>query len=160
MGSFRREKVAGVVQEIVTSAIARKINDPRVSPLTTVTRVKVTGDMLIVTVYLTVPGDEKAEKKSVAGMKHAAAFVQRMLAAELGMRLCPELRFEADEELKRTQHTLALINENRRTRPDLFPEDEILQPKVDGEAEVGEEVGEDDEIGEEAASDIEHRSEE
>ena len=154
MGSFRREKVAGVVQEIVTSAIARKINDPRVSPLTTVTRVKVTGDMLIVTVYLTVPGDEKAEKKSVAGMKHAAAFVQRMLAAELGMRLCPELRFEADEELKKTQYTLGLINENRRARPDLFPEDEILKPKIDGE------FGEDGAIDEEAASDIEHRSEE
>lgn len=154
MGSFRREKVAGVVQEIVTSAIARKINDPRVSPMTTVTRVKVSGDLLIATVYLTVPGDEKSERKSVQGMQHAAPFVQRMLAQELGMRLCPELRFEADDELKRVQHTLGLINENRRTRPDLFPEDEILKPKTDGPVEA------DEAIGEEATSNPEHRSEE
>lgn len=110
-----------MVQEIVSEAIARRISDPRVSPLTTVTRVKISGDLLIATVYLTVAGDEGSERRSVDGMRHAAGYVQRMLAEQLGMRHCPELRFEVDESLKKVKHTLDLIRENRESRPDLFP---------------------------------------
>jgi len=118
---YRRERVAALVREVVGEAIARRISDPRVSPLTTVTRVKVSGDLLNATVYLTVAGDETSERRSVDGMRHAAGYVQRMLAQQLGMRHCPELRFEVDEGLKKVKHTLDLIRENRESRPDLFP---------------------------------------
>lgn len=125
MKSFRKERIAGLVQEIVTDAIARKISDPRVSPLTTVTRVKMTGDLLVATVYLTVAGDDDvAERTTVRAMQHAAAFVRGMLAKELGMRSCPEVRFEADEQLKKVKHVMGLIGENRRNRPDLYDTDE------------------------------------
>jgi len=138
MKSFRKERVATLVREIVTEAIARKISDPRVSPLTTVTRVKMTGDLLIATVYLTVAGDDTtAERTTVRAMQHAAPFFRGMLAKELGMRVCPEIRFEADEQLKKVKHTLGLIGENRRTRPDLYPEDEPLAATGDEEVVKG-----------------------
>lgn len=128
MGAYRKEKVAGAIQEIVSTAIARRLNDPRVSPLTTVTRVRVTGDLLVATVYLSVPGDEPAERKTLAGMQHAGGFLRRLLAQELDMRQCPELRFEIDEGLKKVKHTLELMSENRRNRPDLFPPETCDRP--------------------------------
>ncbi len=131
MKPYRKEKVASVIQEIVTEAIARKISDPRVSPLTTVTRVKVSGDLLAATVYLTVSGDEAAERRTVEAMQHAAGYVKRMLAQELGIRQCPDLRFEADESLKKIKHTLDLLRENRKTRPDLFPPEDWDKEEAD-----------------------------
>jgi ribosome-binding factor A len=128
MRPYRKEKVARVVQEIVSEAIVRRISDPRVSPLTTITRVKVSGDLLVATVFLTVSGDEAAERRTVEAMRHATGYVRQMLAQELGMRQCPELRFEADESLKKIKQTLGLLAENRRTRPDLYPPDELEKP--------------------------------
>lgn len=151
MRPFRKEKVESVIREIVSDAIVRKLNDPRVSTLTTVTRVKVSGDLLMATIYLTVPGDEAAERKTMRAMQHATAFLQRMVAHELSIRLCPELHFELDEGLKKVQHTLDLINQNRRNRPELFPEDDLIKPgeAQDAEAEDGEDP-----------SEVERRSEE
>ena len=128
MRPYRKEKVASVVQEIVSETIVRRLSDPRVSPLTTVTRVKVSGDLLVATVYLTVTGDEGAESRTVQAMRHAAGYIQRMVASELDMRQCPELRFEIDETLKKVKRTLDLLRENRRTRPDLFPSEDGATP--------------------------------
>ncbi len=132
MRPYRKERVASLVQEVVSDAIARRISDPRVSPLTTVTRVKVSGDLLIATVYLAVSGDEGAEGLTLQALQHAAGYIQRMVAQELDMRQCPELRFEIDKTLKKVKHTLELLRENRRTRPDLFPPEEWDKPSAPG----------------------------
>ncbi len=124
MRPYRVERVASLVREVVSEAIARRISDPRVSPLTTITRVKVSGDLLTATVYLTVTADPVAERLSVTALQHATGFIQRLVAKELELRQCPELRFAVDEELKKVQHTMDLLRENRKNRPDLFPKEE------------------------------------
>ncbi len=124
MRPYRKEKVASVVQHVVGEAIAHRLHDPRVAPLTTVTRVEMTGDLLIAKVYLTVQGDEAVERRTLAGIQHAAGYIQRMLASELPLRHCPELRFEVDESIKQVRRTMELLAENRRREPELYePED-------------------------------------
>ncbi len=118
MRPYRKEKVASVVREIISDAIAHRMNDPRVAPLTTVSRVRVAGDLTVATVYLTIPGDEAEERRTMAAIHHAAGFLQRMLAGRLDIRQCPELRFKVDEAAKRARETIRLIEENRRNRPD------------------------------------------
>ena len=119
MRGYRKERVASLVHEIVSEAILRRINDPRVSPLTTVTRVQISGDLTIATVYLAVCDDPAVERRTVTALQHAGGFIQRMVAKGLDMRQCPELRFEVDEQLKKVKHTLQLLDENRRNLPDL-----------------------------------------
>ena len=119
MRAYRKERVASRIHEIISEAILQRINDPRVSPLTTVTRVQVTGDLLIATVFLSVSGDAADERRTITALRHAGGFLQRMVAGELEMRQCPELRFEADEHLKRVRYTLQLLEENRRNLPAL-----------------------------------------
>ena len=121
MRPHRKERIASVVREIVSDAIARRLNDPRVAPLTTVSRVTVTGDLSVATVYLTVVGDAAAETRTLAALQHAAGFVQRMVAHEVRIRQCPELRFEIDEAAKRVRETMRLLEENRRREPQLYP---------------------------------------
>lgn len=119
MRGYRKERVASLVHEIVSEAILRRINDPRVSPLTTVTRVQISGDLTIATVYLAVCDDSAVERRTITALRHAGGFIQRMVAKGLDMRQCPELRFEVDEQLKKVKHTLQLLDENRRNLPDL-----------------------------------------
>lgn len=117
---FRKERVAGAIHEIVSDAITRKINDPRLAPLTTVSRVIVSGDLMVATVYLTVVGGETLERRSLAAMQHAKGFVQHLVAQNIDLRQCPEIRFELDEVAKKVRETMLILDENRRREPHLF----------------------------------------
>jgi ribosome-binding factor A len=128
MKPFRKDRIARLVTKIVGETIAHHINDPRVDPLTTVTRVEVTGDLLMARVFLSVPGKEAAERRTLAGIRSAAGFIQRTLARELTIRQCPELRFEIDEQVKRVRRTMELLAENRRHDPTLATETEPDEP--------------------------------
>ena len=138
MRPYRKERVESVVREIVSEAIAHRMNDPRVAPLTTVSRVRITGDLTIATVYLTVQGDAQAERRTMAAMQHAAGFLQRMVARQLDIRQCPELRFEVDEAVKRVRETMRLLDENRRSRPEESESDDQLAATRDDVGDGGE----------------------
>ena len=124
MRPYRKEKLASLVRQIVSEAIVHRLHDPRVAPLTTVTRVEMTGDLLIARVFLSVPGDDAAERRTIAAMRHAAGYIQRMVAGELSIRQCPELRFEIDRAVKGVRRTMELLEDIRRREPELFESQE------------------------------------
>lgn len=124
MRPYRKEKVASLVRRIVSEAIVHRLHDPRVAPLTTVTRVEMTDDLLIARVYLSVPGDDAVESRTIAAIRHAAGYIQRMVAHELSIRQCPELRFEIDKAVKGVRRTLELLEDIRRREPELFESQE------------------------------------
>ncbi len=125
MRPFRKEKIASLVRQVVGDAIAHRLQDPRVSPLTTVTRVEMTNDLMVAKVFLSVQSDATAEKRSLAGVRHAAAYIQRMVAGALSMRHCPEVRFEIDEVAKGVRQTMDLLAENRRLEPELYETEDV-----------------------------------
>jgi ribosome-binding factor A len=120
MRPYRKEKVASVILQVVGESILHRLHDPRIEPLTTVTRVEMTDDLLIARVYLSIPGTEVAERKSLRAVQHAGGFLQRVVAGRLPLRHCPELRFELDKTAKHVRRTMELLAENRRNDPDLF----------------------------------------
>ncbi len=124
MRPYRKEKVASLVRQIVSEAIVHRLHDPRVAPLTTVTRVEMTDDLLIARVYLSVPGDDAVESRTIAAIRHAAGYIQRMVAGELSIRQCPELRFEIDKAVKGVRRTMELLEDIRRREPELFESQE------------------------------------
>lgn len=125
MRPYRRQRVANAVRQIVSEAIVRGLNDPRVAPLTTITRVEVTHDLLIARIFLSVQGGAAVESRTLAALKHATGHIKRMVARNLSIRQCPALRFEIDEVAKGTRLTMDLLAENRRTQPELFEPQEV-----------------------------------
>jgi len=125
MKRYRRERVANAIRQIVSDGIARKLSDPRIAPLTTVSRVEVGPDLLTATVFLTVATGEVDERRTMQAMKSARGYLQRMVAHELRLRQCPELRVELDEHQKKVLRTLEQIEANRRLRGD----DDQSQPQ-------------------------------
>ncbi len=108
--SRRTEKVGSAIREVLSEGIRQKLSDPRISPLISITRVQVSGDLMHATVYVTVMGDETEERKTLQALQHARGFLQSMLAGELTTRHCPQLRFELDKGLKKEMETLAIID--------------------------------------------------
>ncbi len=136
MRPYRKQRVANAVRHIVSEAIVHGLNDPRVAPLTTITRVEVTGDLLIARIFLSVQGGEAVERRTLAGLKHATGHIQRMVARELSIRHCPTLRFELDEVAKGTRRTMDLLAENRRLQPELFEPQEAQEGQTDAHADL------------------------
>ena len=130
MRPFRVDKLGSAIREIVSEAIATKLNDPRISPLTSVTRVEVSGDLQIAKVYVSVLGRDSQTRTTMAGLSHAVGHIQRLVAGRLSVRRCPELRFVLDSSLKRAAEMIRLIEENVDGDD---PQDASADPQGEGE---------------------------
>ncbi len=112
MPTRRQEKVARVIKEVVSEAIAGHLSDPRITGFISVTRVDVTADMRRADVYLSIlAATEPARDRSFAGITHARARIQSYLADALESRFCPVLRFHEDEQFRKTLETMRLIDQ-------------------------------------------------
>ncbi len=118
MKPYRKEKVARVVRRVVGDALVHQLRDPRIAPLTTVSRVEMTGDLQFAKVYLTVLGGDSAERLTLTALQNAGGYLQRILASELTLRQCPLLRFAIDGATKEAKRVMELLAENRRTDPE------------------------------------------
>jgi ribosome-binding factor A len=112
MPTRRQEKVARVVKEAVSDAIANHLNDPRIEGLVSVTRVEVAADLRNAYVYLSIFGkDEAAQNKTFSAIEHARRRLQSLLAGKLQCKFCPVLHFHRDEKFKKTLETMRLIDQ-------------------------------------------------
>jgi ribosome-binding factor A len=134
--SRRTEKIASLIRNVVGEAISHRLNDPRISPMASVTRVKVTGDLQFADVWVSVMGGEGEQRATLTGLTHASGHIQSLLARALMTRHCPTLRFKLDDSIKKGFETLRLID---RTMAEL---DEKEQASPDEEGANGNQPGE------------------
>jgi len=112
MATRRQEKVARVVKEAVSDAIAHHLNDPRIEGFVSVTRVDMAADLRSADVYVSVFGkDQAAQNKTFSAIAHAKSRIQSLLAGRLHSKFCPVLRFYKDEKFKQTLETMRLIDQ-------------------------------------------------
>ena len=78
----------------------RSIKDPRISPLTSVVQVYVAPDLKTCKAFISVLGDEEAQKNTLEGLKSAVGYIRRQLARELNLRNTPEITFVLDQSIE------------------------------------------------------------
>ncbi|HWQ36839.1 MAG TPA: 30S ribosome-binding factor RbfA [Blastocatellia bacterium] len=115
--SYRPDRLAQELKNMISEIIARELHDPRVG-FATVTEVKVSRDLRHVRVYVSV-FDEAAEKKreTVAALNHAAGFIRREVFSQLRLRHSPEIVFSLDESVERGDRMSRLLDEISRELP-------------------------------------------
>jgi ribosome-binding factor A len=91
--------------------IARRLNDPRVPPVVTVTDVALSPDTRNATVYVSVLGDEKAVKGALIALNRAAGFIQGTVAENMSMKHFPRLYFKLDTSVGRGSRINELLDE-------------------------------------------------
>ena len=110
MASYRLGRLSEDIKREL-SMMLRELKDPRISPLLSIVRVEVSGDLSHCKVNVSaIEGFEKT-KESVEGLKSAAGFIRRELTNRLHLRKCPEMRFIADDSIEHSAQINKLIRD-------------------------------------------------
>jgi len=89
--------------------ILRELNDPRLTGLPSITRVKVSDDLSYADVYVTSMGTPGQQSAALHALQHSAGMLRTKLTKILSIRQAPFLRFHADEALKKEMVVLELL---------------------------------------------------
>ena len=81
--------------------ILRELNDPRLLGMPSITRVKLSPDLSVADVYVTVMGTEGQQSAALLALRHSAGLMRTRLTKALTMRTVPFLKFHLDENLKK-----------------------------------------------------------
>jgi len=99
----RIRRVADQIKNELAWLIDYKLKDPQLG-LVTLTRIKLSPDLKLASLYFSVYGRDKEQKEYVAILNRASHFLRRELALKIKMRSIPELRFFYDDSLEYAEH--------------------------------------------------------
>ncbi len=132
MASRRTAKIAEAVRQVVSNAILFGVRDPRVKNVT-VLNVAVAPDLRTAKVYVSILGDEKAERLSLQGLNAARGWIQSKIADELQLRLTPVLTFIVDHGIKKSIEISRMLRELQPPSED--EEQELDDQEFDDESD-------------------------
>ncbi len=116
--SIRTERVSRMLQREIAEILSKDYSD-QFKPLVTVTGVRMTNDLSIASVYVSVLGDDDEQRKALLErLKDLASQIRFNLAARIRHQLksVPSIRFFLDESLTeaaRLEELFGRINEER-----------------------------------------------
>jgi len=91
----------------------RELNDPRLAGMPSITRVKVSPDLSIADVYMTIMGTPGQQNAAINALRHSAGMLRLKLTKQMTLRVAPFLKFHIDENLKKEMAVLQLLQQVR-----------------------------------------------
>jgi ribosome-binding factor A len=107
--SRRTERLASTIKQELAMIIMRDLQDPRLVGMPSITRVKVTDDLSIADVFVTIMGTAGQQTAALNALKHSAGLMRTRLTKALTLRVAPFIKFHIDEDLKRELEVLDLL---------------------------------------------------
>ncbi|CRX39302.1 30S ribosome-binding factor RbfA [Estrella lausannensis] len=115
----RVDRLNSLLKEVISDIIRRRVKNPVVSELITVTQVKITKDLHHAKVYISIIGDEKVKAETMDALDKAKGFIAVQASKEVVMRFFPSLTFILDDSVEkhmRIENILNQIHEDERKR--------------------------------------------
>src|SRR3954447_22736069 len=109
--SRRTEMLASTIQKVLPEMTSRELHDPRLPTIVSITRVKVSADLSIADVFVTVMGTPGQQTAALNALKHSAGVMRTKLTKALTLRVAPFLKFHLDEDLKKELEVLDLLDQ-------------------------------------------------
>lgn len=101
------------IRQDLGDLLAREVRDPGIG-FVTITRVRVTDDLLQARAFYTSLGDAAAAEKTARALDRALPFLRRALAHRLGLRRVPDLTFAVDESIGHQARVEELLEQIKR----------------------------------------------
>jgi ribosome-binding factor A len=114
-GGRRPDQVGETIRQVIADALLTELRDPRIG-FVTVTGVRVTNDLSVATVRVSIMGSEPERSAALEGLESAAGFLRSRAGRALTARVVPEIRFELDrgaDHAARINQILADLREDR-----------------------------------------------
>jgi ribosome-binding factor A len=96
----RMRRVNELVREVIGSAIAAELEDPRIG-FVTVTSVDTSPDLRTAKVYVSVLGGEAEREDTLAGLRSSHGVLQSAIARQTRIKRTPTLSFHYDDAPER-----------------------------------------------------------
>lgn len=129
----RNGRVSITLQRELGQLIDESISDPRLAPMTSVTRVECTADLATAHVYVSSLGDQEAREGSLEALRSAAGYLRREIDKRIHIRHVPRLVFHLDSTLVEGAEMLKMMDEvalQDSRRPRLKDESEEVQSEA------------------------------
>jgi ribosome-binding factor A len=108
--SRRQERVASLIRTILGEALQAELNDPRIPPITSITRVEVAADFSVAHVYVSVMAPEARRTLALTALQGSAGHLRWLLGRQMRLRKLPALDFRLDESLRLGFETVQVID--------------------------------------------------
>ncbi len=106
--SVRTERVASVIRHEVGTIISLDYSGCELG-FSTVTDVRVTPDLKLAKIYVSILGAPNVRQKTLARLESEKAHIRSLLASHLNMRYTPALQFYHDDTMDRVENLENLI---------------------------------------------------
>ena len=107
MASYRVSRVREQLQRELGDIVGR-LRDPRLG-FVTVMDVELSKDLHYATMFVSVLGDEEAQREAVEAIEGALGFIRREVAQRIRLRQVPEIAVRYDDTSERAARVNALI---------------------------------------------------
>lgn len=107
----RRLRVSHLLRSELSLLLQRKVKDPRLVGLISVTEVELTPDLREAKVFVSVLGSQEECDKVMESLQGARGFFQHELGDRLDLRRVPSLTFYPDHSLERGAHILQIMDQ-------------------------------------------------
>lgn len=97
--AYKQERLEKILEREISSIIFQEIKDERLK-FVTITKVNLSSDLSIATVYYTVLGDDNQKVSTEENLLDAKGFIKGLLGKKLEIRKIPDLKFKYDESLE------------------------------------------------------------
>ena len=121
--------LGSTIQKELAEIIMRELSDPRLTGMPSITRVKVSPDLSIADVYVTIMGTPGVQNAALNALKHSAGMMRTKLTKALTLRQAPFLKFHIDEALKKEIAVLDLLRKVREEDAERTQHQEQQQPQ-------------------------------
>jgi ribosome-binding factor A len=109
----RPERVASLLKQELGEILVREYGD-LTAGFTTVTEVRLTPDLRIARVYVSVFGTQEVREKTMALLEAETPRIRSLIASRIRIRFIPELQFIQDDTLDRVDRINSLIRQIHR----------------------------------------------
>ena len=100
MGANRMDRINSHMREVISS-ILRRVKDPRLSSLISVTEVVTSKDLRSARVYVSLMASSKEKRANIEALKSAKGYIRKELGKEVSFKTTPELNFYWDDSIER-----------------------------------------------------------
>jgi ribosome-binding factor A len=115
--SVRTERVASLIKELMSEIIQQNFRMEEFG-LVTVTEVRMSMDLKVAKIYVSVFGDAEKKKKLLAHLEVEKKAIRSELGHNLSLKFTPTISFYLDESLDYAMRIEDLINKIHKDSPD------------------------------------------
>lgn len=109
----RTDRISGLLQRELANLLQKEIRDPRLPSMISISEVKVSKDLSIAKVYITLlESDPTTIKTTLKILNHAAGYLRAQIGSRIQLRVTPQLKFVYDESIAHAAHIIDLINKS------------------------------------------------